>query len=288
MKCTILHELPGRLRVHLRCGRMTLSQADVLEYYLRAQDGVREVRVYDRTQDAVVLYDAERGSILRALAVFSFAKAEAMELVPEHTSRALNREFEDKLAVAVMRRCISKLFLPAPITTALALFRSVKYIREGLSALWHGKLSVAALDATAVTVSMVRGDFATAGSVMFMLHLGEILEEWTHKKSVENLARSMSLNIDRVWMKTESGEELVPLHQVQAGDQVVIRMGGMIPLDGTIAEGEVMLNQASLTGESIPSGLGAASMPERWWRRASASLRSPSSPARAAMTRSWP
>ena len=179
MKCKILHETPGRLRVHLCCGRMTVSQADVLEYYLRAQDGVQEVRVYDRTQDAVVLYDAERGSILRALAVFSFAKAEAMELVPEHTSRALNREFEDKLAVAVMRRCISKLFLPAPITTALAVFRSVKYIREGLSALWHGKLSVAVLDATAVTVSMARGDFATAGSVMFMLHLGEILEEWT-------------------------------------------------------------------------------------------------------------
>ena len=252
MKCKILHETTGRLRVHLCCGRMTVSQADVLEYYLRAQDGVQAVKVYDRTQDAVVLYEAERGNIIRALAQFSFAKAEAMELVPEHTSRALNREFEDKLAITVMRRCISNLFLPAPITTALALLRSVKYIREGLSALWHGKLSVAVLDATAVTVSMARGDFATAGSVMFMLHLGEILEEWTHKKSVENLARSMSLNIDRVWMKTEKGEELLPLHQVQAGDQVVVRMGGMIPLDGTIVEGEVMVNQASLTGESIP------------------------------------
>ena len=198
MKCKILHETTGRLRVHLCCGRMTLSQADVLEYYLLAVDGVRSVRVYDRTQDAVVLYDAERGSILRALARFSFAEAEAMELVPEHTSRALNREFEDKLAVAVMRRCISKLFLPAPITTALALLHSVKYIREGLSALWHGKLSVAVLDATAVTVSMVRGDFATAGSVMFMLHLGEILEEWTHKKSVADLASAMSLRVERL------------------------------------------------------------------------------------------
>ena len=252
MKCNILHESPNRLRVHLHCARMSLHEADLLEYYLRSVDGVTEVTVYDRTQDAVVRYTGQRSAVIGALASFSFAKAEVMELVPEHTSRALNREFEDKLAVAVMRRCISKLFLPAPITTALALFRSVKYIREGLSALWHGKLSVAVLDATAVTVSMARGDFATAGSVMFMLHLGEILEEWTHKKSVENLARSMSLNIDRVWMKTESGEELVPLHQVQAGDQVVIRMGGMIPLDGTIAEGEVMLNQASLTGESIP------------------------------------
>ena len=153
MKCTILHETRGRMRVRLCCRHMTLEQADVLEYYLRAQNGVREVSVYDRTQDAVVLYDAERGNILRALAVFSFARAEAMELVPEHTSRALNREFEDKLAVAVIRRCISKLFLPVPITTALALLRSVKYIREGLSALWHGKLSVAVLDATAVAVS---------------------------------------------------------------------------------------------------------------------------------------
>ena len=153
MKCTILHDLPGRLRVHLCCGRMTLSQADVLEYYLRAQNGVQEVRVYDRTQDAVVVYGGKRENVISSLARFSFAKAEAMELVPEHTSRALNQEFEDKLAIAIMRRCISKLFLPAPITTALALFRSVKYIREGLSALWHGKLSVAVLDATAVAVS---------------------------------------------------------------------------------------------------------------------------------------
>ena len=156
MKCKILHETTGRLRVHLCCGRMTLSQEDVLEYYLRARDGVQEVRVYDRTQDAVVVYGGKREDIISALAQFSFAEAEAMELVPEHTSRALNREFEDKLAVTVIRRCISKLFLPAPITTALGLVGSVKYIREGLSALWHGKLSVAVLDATAVTVSMAR------------------------------------------------------------------------------------------------------------------------------------
>ena len=252
MKCTILHDLPGRLRVHLCCGRMTLSQADVLEYYLRAQDGVQEVRVYDRTQDAVVLYDAERGSILRALAVFSFAKAEAMELVPEHTSRALNREFENKLAVAVMRRCVSKLFLPAPITTALAVLRSVKYIREGLSALWHGKLSVAVLDATAVTVSMARGDFSTAGSVMFMLRLGEILEDWTHKKSVADLAGAMSLNVDKVWLRVNDTEVLVPVSDVQEGDCVVVRTGSMIPLDGKVVSGEAMVNQSSMTGESMP------------------------------------
>ena len=251
MKCTILHESAGRLRVHLCCARMTLHQADVLEYYLRAQGGVRSVKVYDRTQDAVVLYDAERGSIIRALAQFSFAKAEAMELVPEHTSRALNREFEDKLAVAVMRRCISKLFLP-PITTALALLRSVKYIQEGLSALWHGKLSVAVLDATAVTVSMARGDFATAGSVMFMLHLGEILEEWTHKKSVADLASAMSLRVDSVWLQASGTEVLTKITDVKPGDRIVIRTGGMIPLDGRVVEGEAMVNQSSLTGESMP------------------------------------
>lgn len=184
MKCNILHESPNRLRVHLHCARMSLHEADLLEYYLRSVDGVTEVTVYDRTQDAVVHYTGQRSAVIGALASFSFAKAEAMELVPEHTSRALNREFEDKLAMTVMRRIFSKLFLPAPITTAMALYRSVKYIREGLTALWHGKLTVAVLDATAVTVSMVRGDFSTAGSVMFMLRLGEILEEWTHKKSV--------------------------------------------------------------------------------------------------------
>ena len=252
MKCKILHETTGRLRVHLCCGRMSLSQADVLEYYLRAQDGVQAVKVYDRTQDAVVLYEAERGNIIRALAQFSFAKAEAMELVPEHTSRALNREFEDKLAVAVMRRCISKLFLPAPITTALALLRSVKYIREGLSALWHGKLSVAVLDATAVTVSMARGDFATAGSVMFLLQLGELLEEWTHKKSVDDLARTMSLGVSRVWLQKDGTEVSVPLSQIASGDRIVVRTGSVIPFDGEIVSGEVAVNQASLTGESVP------------------------------------
>ena len=252
MKCTILHETRGRMRVRLCCRRMTLEQADVLEYYLRAVDGVQSVKVYDRTRDAVVVYAGRRSELIRVLGAFSFAKAEAMELVPEHTSRALNREFEDKLAVAVMRRCISKLFLPAPITTALALLRSVKYIREGLSALWHGKLSVAVLDATAVTVSMARGDFATAGSVMFMLRLGEILEEWTHKKSVADLASAMSLRVDSVWQQVNGAEVLTKITDVKPGDRIVIRTGGMIPLDGRVVEGEAMVNQSSLTGESMP------------------------------------
>ena len=252
MKCTIQHDLPGRLRVHLCCGRMTLSQADVLEYYLLAVEGVESVKVYDRTQDAVVVYNGVRGRVLRALAAFSFAKAERMELVPEHTSRALNREFEDKLALTVMCRCVSRLFLPLPITSALAVLRSAKYIREGLSALRHRKLSVAVLDGTAVAVSILRGDYNTAGSVMFMLRLGEILEEWTHKKSVADLASAMSLKVDKVWLRTEGTEVLTDVRSVRPGDRIVIRTGGMIPLDGSVVEGEAMVNQSSLTGESMP------------------------------------
>jgi len=252
MKCTIQHDTAGRLRVHLCCKRMTLRQADVLEYYLLAVDGVRSVKVYDRTRDAVVVYDAERERMIRALARFSFEKAEKLDLTPEHTSRTLNREFEDKLALTVMRRCASNLFLPAPVTSALAVIRSAKYIKEGLLALWHRKLSVAVLDATAVTVSMVRGDFATAGSVMFMLRLGEILEEWTHKKSVADLASAMSLRVENVWQQVDGTEVLTKVTDVKPGDRIVIRTGGMIPLDGRVVEGEAMVNQSSLTGESMP------------------------------------
>ena len=252
MKCKILHESAGRMRVHLFCRRMSLHEADILEYYLKNIDGVAEAAVFDRTQDAVIVYRADRAALVQALAAFSFEKGEQMALVPEHTSRALNREYEDKLSWTVIRRVISKLFFPLPLTTALAVFHSVKYIREGLSALLHGKLSVAVLDATAVTVSMVRGDFPTASSVMFMLHLGEILEEWTHKKSVADLAGAMSLNVDHVWLKTGETEVLVPISDVKAGDQIVVRTGNLIPLDGKVVSGEAMVNQASMTGESMP------------------------------------
>ena len=252
MRCTILHDIPGRIRVHLCCGRMTLRQADVLEYYLRAVDGVTSVKVYDRTQDAVVEYAAQRGDVIRALARFSFAKAESLGLVPDHTSRALNREFEDKLATTVMTRCLCKLFLPAPLSAALTVYRSIRYIREGLRALRHGKLSVAVLDATAVTVSIVRGDYSTAGSVMFMLRLGEILEEWTHKKSVADLASVMSLQVDHVWLLADGTEVLTKVSDVQPGDRIVVRTGSMIPLDGKVTEGEAAVNQSSMTGESMP------------------------------------
>ena len=252
MKCKILHESAGRMRVHLFCRRMSLHEADILEYYLKNIDGVAEAAVFDRTQDAVITYRSSRAALVQALAAFSFEKGEQMALVPEHTSRALNREYEDRLSWTVIRRVISKLFFPLPLTTALAVFHSVKYIREGLSALLHGRLSVAVLDATAVTVSMVRGDFPTASSVMFMLRLGEILEEWAHKKSVADLAGAMSLNVDHVWLKTGETEVLVPISDVKAGDRIVVRTGNLIPLDGKVVSGEAMVNQASMTGESMP------------------------------------
>ena len=252
MKCKIIHESRGRLRVHLKCARMSLDEADVLEYYMRSVDGVDEVKVYDRTRDAVICYRAERAAVINALAAFSFPAAEAMQLVPEHTTRELNREFEDKLAMAVLRRTASKLFLPVPVTTAIAIVRSLKYIHEGLKALLHGRLSVAVLDATAVSVSMLRGDFSTASSVVFMLSLGEILEEWTHKKSVADLAGAMSINIDKAWLRTGETETLVPVGDIRPGDEIVIRTGCMIPLDGKVIEGEAMVNQASMTGESMP------------------------------------
>ena len=252
MKCSILHESAGRMRVRLDCGAMSLHQADVLEYYLKAVDGVTGVKVYDRTRDAVILYKADRGALVQALGRFSFAAAEALNLVPEHTSRALNREFEDRLASMILRRAISKLFLPAPLTTAMALYRAIPYIGKGLSALFHGKLSVAVLDGTAVTVSLLRGDFDTASSVMFMLGLGDLLEEWTHKKSVANLADAMSLGVDKVWLKTDNTEILVPIGSVRVGDRIVVRTGNMIPLDGKVVDGEMTVNQASITGESLP------------------------------------
>ena len=257
MKCKILHESPGRMRIRTLCGAMSLRQADILEAYLKKVDGAKSVKVYDRTGDAVICYAGSRDAMLHALAVFSYARSE--ELAPEHSSRALNREFEDKLVFTVLRRAGNQLFLPSPIRTAIAIFRSAKYIKAGLTSLLHGRLTVSVLDATAVTVSMVRGDFATAGSVMFMLRLGEILEEWTHKKSVADLAGAMSLNVDKVWLKADGTEVLVPIGDVKAGDCIVVRTGGMIPLDGKVVDGEATVNQASITGESMPVPKGPGS-----------------------------
>ena len=245
------------MRIRTLCGAMSLRQADILEAYLKKVDGAKSVKVYDRTGDAVICYAGSRDAMLHALAVFSYARSE--ELAPEHSSRALNREFEDKLVFTVLRRAGNQLFLPSPIRTAIAIFRSAKYIKAGLTSLLHGRLTVSVLDATAVTVSMVRGDFATAGSVMFMLRLGEILEEWTHKKSVADLAGAMSLNVDKVWLKADGTEVLVPIGDVKAGDCIVVRTGGMIPLDGKVVNGEATVNQASITGESMPVPKGPGS-----------------------------
>ena len=251
MKCKILHTSAGRLRIHLCVNGMTLRQADVLEYYIRNIDGITDVKVYDRTADTVIFYRGSNKRIIEALAAFSFESAENEGLVPDHTSRVLNREFEDKLVMKVLLRFASKSFLPAPIRAGMAIIRSVRYISEGLKSLLNGKLSVSVLDATAVTVSLVRGDFSTASSVMFMLGLGELLEDWTHKKSVSDLAGAMSLNVDKVWLK--NGEEtLVSVSDVKEGDRIIVRTGNMIPLDGKVVEGEAAVNQASMTGEALP------------------------------------
>lgn len=251
MKCKILHTSAGRIRVHLCVNGMTLRQADVLEYYIRNINGITDVKVYDRTADTVIFYRGSNKRIIEALAAFSFESAENEGLVPDHTSRVLNREFEDKLVMKVLLRFASKSFLPAPIRAGMAIIRSVRYISAGLKSLLNGKLSVSVLDATAVTVSLVRGDFSTASSVMFMLGLGELLEDWTHKKSVSDLAGAMSLNVDKVWLK--NGEEtLVSVSDVKEGDRIIVRTGNMIPLDGKVVEGEAAVNQASMTGEALP------------------------------------
>ena len=250
MKFQILHESRGRIRVCLSQARMTLEQADCLEAYLQAIDGVDRAAVHERTRCAIILYHMDREALLRKISGFSYARQE-LPAAP-HSSRALNRTYEEKLVGLAAFKAVRTLFFPAPLRTAYTLWKSIPYLLRGLRCLLRRQLHVELLDGLSIGISMVRRDFDTASSVMFLLRLGELLEEWTHKKSVEDLARSMSLNIDRVWLKTPEGEVLTPLAQVQAGDAIAVRMGGMIPLDGVLQEGEVMVNQASLTGESIP------------------------------------
>lgn len=250
MKCKILHESKGRLRVHLMQTRMTLAQADVLEYYMKTVDGVTDVQVYDRTGDAVIHYLCGRAAIINALSAFSYESSAVF--APEHTGRELNRAYEDKIVFTVLGRAVSRLFIPMPVRIAAAAFKSGGYLWKGIRALLRGRLEVAVLDATAITVSMLRGDYETASSIMFLLKLGGILEEWTHKKSVDDLARSMALNVEKVWLQVDGTEVMVPVTQIRVGDSVVIRTGNMIPLDGKVISGEAMINQASMTGESLP------------------------------------
>lgn len=252
MKCTVLHESKGRIRVRMAQKHMSILQADILEVYLKRTDGVVDAKVYDLTCDAVIFYKekSDRADIISALASFSYEKCG--NLTVEHSSRALNREFSDKLFFTLVRRCVNKFVFPVWLRTVITLFRSVKYIKAGLKCLLKGKIQVPVLDMTAIVVSLIRGDFATAGSIMFLLGIGDILDEWTHKKSVADLAGAMSINVDRVWLEGEDGNTLVPVGDVKVGDRIVVHTGNMIPLDGKVVSGEALINQSSITGEPLP------------------------------------
>ena len=252
MKCTILHEGKGRMRVHVEKVRMTLHRADVLEAYLNHHDAIVHAAVYERTGDVVITYTGRRSSAIAVLAGYKFDVAEYDALVTSADSRRLNREYQDKMFDLVAGRCLRKLFLPAPLDAAYTAFRSIHFLWKGVRCVLSRRLEVEVLDALSIGVSLLRGDFGTAGSVMFLLNLGSLLEEWTRKKSLDDLARSMALNVDKVWVRSQGTEVLVPLTKVRSGDEVVVRSGNMIPLDGTVLEGEAMVNQAALTGEAMP------------------------------------
>lgn len=250
MRCKILHSSRGRLRVHIMGRRMTLKNADVLEYYLRSKPFVKDVKVYDRTGDAVIFF-TDRGRVIRALSQFSFDDKASAALVPERTGRALNREFEDRLFYMLAKRCIFKRLLPAPLRFYISILKASKHVREALRSLSQGKIEVSLLDAVAISVSLIRGEHKTASSVMFMLALGELLEDWTHKKSVDDLARTMSLGVEKVWLHSADTDTLVPIRDISEGDEIVVRTGSMIPLDGKVISGEAEVGQASLTGEAL-------------------------------------
>ena len=252
MKCTILHEGKGRMRVHVEKVRMTLHRADVLEAYLNHHDAIIHAAVYERTGDVVITYTGKRTAAIAILAGYKFDVAEYDALVASADSRRLNREYQDKMFDLVAGRCLRKLFLPAPLDAAYTAFRSIRFLWKGVRCVLSRRLEVEVLDALSIGVSLLRGDFGTAGSVMFLLNLGSLLEEWTRKKSLDDLARSMALNVDKVWVRSQGTEVLVPLTKVRSGDEVVVRSGNMIPLDGTVLEGEAMVNQAALTGEAMP------------------------------------
>ena len=252
MKAFIEHESRGRLRVRMKQYRMTLEQADLLEAYLQNQPGVLSATVHERTCCAVIRYIGDRENIIRAIAQFNYTAPSVTALTPTHSGRALNREYQEKLVGKVITKFACTLFLPTPLQIARTIWLSLPFLGRGLKRLIHRELKVELLDALSIGVSMVRRDFSTAGSVMFLLDIGELLEEWTHKKSVDDLARCMSLNVKRVWLKTDDAEVLVPLSNITVGDRILVRMGSVIPLDGEVVEGEVMVNQASLTGESMP------------------------------------
>ena len=252
MKFYIKHESRGRIRIHLAQKRMSSVQAETLLYYLQNQKQVSFAKVYDRTGDAVICYQGERSAILRMVQTFHYEKVELPTGLVESSGRELNKEYQEKLISKVIYHFGRKWFLPAPIRNAYTAVVSVKYIWKGIRTLAKGKIEVPVLDATAIGVSMLRGDYGTASSVMFLLGVGELLEEWTHKKSVGDLARSMSLNVGKVWLKKDGQEILIPSEKIVSGDEIVVHMGNLVPFDGEVSGGEGMVNQASLTGESVP------------------------------------
>ena len=252
MKCTILHEGRGRMRVHVCNVRMTLHRADVLEAYLNHHDAIEKATVYERTGDVVLYYRGRRADAVQALSRYKFDQPELDALVTTADSRKLNQEYQEKMCDLVAGHFFRKLFLPAPIRAAYTVWRSIAFVWKGVRCLLRRRLEVEVLDALSIGVSVLRGDFSTAGSVMFLLNLGSLLEEWTRKKSLDDLARSMALNVDKVWVRSQGTEVLLPLTKVQPGDEIVVRSGNMVPLDGTVIEGEAMVNQAALTGESMP------------------------------------
>ena len=252
MNATILHESRGRIRFRLRQKQMTLAQADLLEAWIQGKSWCRQVTVHERTCCVILHYDGTRQAVLNEIRHFSWQEAERTTALPAHSSRALNREFEEKLVAKVVCKAACTLFLPSPLRIARILWHMIPFVRRGLRCLLRRRIKVELLDALSISISACRRDFGTAGMVMFLLEVGELLEEWTRKKSVADLARCMSLNVDRVWLRTAQGEVLVPVSQIQPGDAVVVRAGGIVPVDGLVLEGEVTVNQASLTGESIP------------------------------------
>ena len=253
MKFQVMHVSSGRVRVRMAQSRMTLEQADLLEAYLQQLPGVEQAAVHERTCCAVIRFQGSRRALYQKLTEFSYRDPAVEALAPLHSSRALNRAYQEKLVGMAVFKLARSLFVPAALRAVWTAFRSIRFLVQGLRCLMRRQLHVELLDALSIGISLARRDFGTASSVMFLLKLGELLEEWTHKKSVENLARCMSLNVDRVWLLTDGGEEvLTPLSQVRPDDHIVVRMGGLIPMDSVILRGEVMVNQASLTGESIP------------------------------------
>ena len=251
MKFVIKHEIKGRIRAHAVQYRMTFEQADRMQYYLESQDMITSAKVQNRTGDFTICYKGDREKVIKLLQTFRYEEVDIPENYAQNSGRELNQEYWDKLVETVIYHYGNKLFLPYSVRACITAVKSVKYLWMGVRTLAKGKIEVPVLDASAIGVSMFRGDIATAGSVMFLLGIGEILEEWTHKKSVGDLARSMSLNISKVWLVSDGQEVLVPFSSVKSGDWVRIHMGNVIPFDGTVVEGEAMVNQASLTGESV-------------------------------------